>query len=52
MNPNVEDIAPDGSVKGKLTLEDVDSGIYVRDVKGKAQVNIWMWPIGSGEVPP
>jgi hypothetical protein len=48
-NPNVEDIAPDGSVKGRLTLEDVDSGVYLRG-SPKAQVNIWMWPIGSGEV--
>ena len=48
-NKNVEDIAPDGSVKGHLTLEDVDSGIYLRG-SSKAQVNIWMWPIGSGEV--
>jgi hypothetical protein len=49
VNPRVEDIAPDGSVKGHLTLEDVDSGIYLRGSE-KGQVNIWMWPIGSGEV--
>jgi hypothetical protein len=56
MNPNVKQILPDGSHKqgpdGKdanLTLEDVDSGIYVRG-SSKAQINIWMWPIGSGEV--
>src|SRR5437763_6951656 len=48
-NPNVELIAPDGSVTGKTTLEDVDSGIYLRGSE-KSQVNIWMWPIGSGEV--
>src|SRR5436309_3085770 len=48
-NPNVELIAPDGSVTGKTTLEDVDSGIYVRGSE-KSQVNIWMWPVGSGEV--
>ncbi|HLY72532.1 MAG TPA: DUF1080 domain-containing protein, partial [Planctomycetota bacterium] len=29
---------------------DADSGVYIRDRKGKAQVNIWTWPIGSGEV--
>lgn len=56
MNPNVKQILPDGSHKkgpdGKdanLTLEDVDSGIYLRG-SSKAQVNIWMWPVGSGEV--
>jgi hypothetical protein len=56
MNPRVKQIQPDGSHKkrpdGKdddLTLEDVDSGVYLRGTS-KAQVNIWMWPIGSGEV--
>jgi hypothetical protein len=49
-------ILPDGSHKlgddGKelrVEIEDVDSGIYLRG-SSKAQVNIWMWPIGSGEV--
>ncbi len=56
MNPRVKQILPDGSHKkrpdGKdddLTLEDVDSGVYLRG-SSKAQVNIWMWPVGSGEV--
>jgi hypothetical protein len=49
MNPRVELIDPDGSVRGHTTLEDVDSGIYLRK-SPKAQVNMWMWPIGSGEV--
>ncbi len=56
MNKNVFVILPDGSHKKKadgteehLTIEDVDSGIYLRG-SSKAQVNIWMWPIGSGEV--
>jgi hypothetical protein len=49
INKNAEDIAPDGSVKGHITLEDVDSGIYLRGSE-KSQVNIWMWPVGSGEV--
>jgi hypothetical protein len=56
MNPHVKQILPDGSHKKKpngqdddLTLEDVDSGIYLRG-SPKAQVNIWMWPVGSGEV--
>ncbi|HYT89634.1 MAG TPA: DUF1080 domain-containing protein [Gemmataceae bacterium] len=49
-------ILPDGSHKkgddGKdirVEIEDVDSGIYLRG-QSKAQVNIWMWPVGSGEV--
>ncbi len=49
-------ILPDGSHKKdangkelKVELEDVDSGIYLRG-SSKAQVNIWMWPVGSGEV--
>src|SRR5438105_1436821 len=49
-------ILPDGSHKKdengkeiKTTIEDVDSGIYLRG-SPKSQVNIWMWPIGSGEV--
>src|SRR5262249_28812865 len=47
---------PDGSHKkgpdGKeetVEIDDVDSGIYLRG-SSKSQVNIWMWPIGSGEV--
>jgi hypothetical protein len=49
-------ILPDGSHKkgddGKelrQEIEDADSGIYLRG-SSKGQVNIWMWPIGSGEV--
>jgi len=49
-------ILPDGSHKkdenGKeirVPIEDADSGIYLRG-QDKAQVNIWMWPVGSGEV--
>jgi Domain of Unknown Function (DUF1080) len=49
-------ILPDGTHKKdengkeiKLDIEDFDSGVYVRG-QDKAQVNIWMWPIGSGEV--
>ena len=57
MNPNVPVILPDGTHKlgsdGKELRKpqfDADSGIYIRDRSGKAQVNIWTWPIGSGEV--
>jgi hypothetical protein len=55
-NPNVPIILPDGTHKkdasGKdlrMTVPDADSGIYLRGMS-KAQVNIWNWPIGSGEV--
>ena len=54
-NPNVPYILPDGThardIKGqemKLALPDSDSGVYLRG-SGKNQVNIWCWPIGSGE---
>jgi hypothetical protein len=56
VNPNVADILPDGTHrKGpdgkeiKLSLPDSDSGIYPRG-SGKHQINIWCWPVGSGEV--
>jgi hypothetical protein len=49
-------LLPDGSSKKdaqgnevKVEIEDVDSGIYLRG-SSKSQVNIWMWPAGSGEV--
>jgi hypothetical protein len=56
INPNVYYVLPDGShardITGKpikLPLPDSDSGIILRgDVKN--QVNIWCWPIGSGEL--
>ncbi len=33
----------------KIVIPDSDSGIYLRG-SSKSQVNIWCWPIGSGEV--
>ena len=49
-------IQPDGSEKvdedgNRVTVEkpNADSGIYLRGTS-KAQVNIWNWPVGSGEV--
>ena len=49
-------VLPDGSDKkgpdGKVITTptpNADSGIYLRGTS-KAQVNIWCWPIGSGEV--
>lgn len=57
INPNIPYVLPDGThargVDGKplsLALPDSDSGVYLRDRNGKSQVNIWCWPIGSGEV--
>ncbi len=56
LNPNVPIVKPDGSHKldadGKpirMTVPDSDSGLYVRGTS-KAQINIWCWPVGSGEV--
>jgi len=56
VNPNVPIIRADGTHKkgadGKeirLAVPDSDSGVYVRG-SSRAQINIWAWPIGSGEV--
>jgi hypothetical protein len=56
INPNVPIILPDGSHKrgadGKeirIAVPDSDSGIFLRG-SSKSQVNIWCWPVGSGEV--
>jgi hypothetical protein len=56
INKNVPYILPDGThardIHGKelrLELPDSDSGVFLRD-NGTFQVNIWCWPIGSGEM--
>jgi hypothetical protein len=56
INRNVRYILPDGThardINGKelkLALPDADSGILLRG-NGRHQVNIWCWPIGSGEM--
>jgi len=56
VNPNVPIIRVDGTHKKgadgqeiRLAVPDSDSGVYVRG-SSKAQINIWAWPIGSGEV--
>jgi hypothetical protein len=56
VNPNVPVILPDGSHKKdengreiKQAIPDSDSGVYLRG-SSKSQVNIWCWPVGSGEV--
>ncbi len=56
LNPRVPYILPDGSeardTTGKpfqMTLPDSDSGILLRG-DATYQINIWCWPIGSGEM--
>jgi hypothetical protein len=56
VNPGVMYILPDGTeardIAGKplrLQLPDSDSGVFIRG-SGRHQVNIWCWPIGSGEM--
>lgn len=56
INPRVPIIRPDGTHKKdskgeeiRMQVPDSDSGIFVRG-DGKSQINIWCWPIGSGEV--
>lgn len=39
---------PDGK-EVRVEVDEADSGIYLRG-SSKAQVNIWCWPVGSGEV--
>jgi hypothetical protein len=53
---NVPTVLPDGSHQkgpdGKdiiTPMPNADSGIYLRG-SSKAQINMWCWPIGSGEV--
>ena len=56
VNTRVPIIKPDGTHKKgadgrdiRISVPDSDSGILLRGT-GRAQVNIWCWPIGSGEV--
>jgi putative membrane-bound dehydrogenase-like protein len=44
-------ILPDGSLSGRTEkVQDAgDSGIFLRGAQ-KSQVNLWCWPIGSGEI--
>ena len=56
LNKNVPYILPDGThakdIHGKemkLALPDADSGVFLRG-SGNHQINIWCWPIGSGEM--
>src|SRR5512145_2340907 len=54
-NTDVRILLPDGTEKKdengqviRIDVPDSDSGIFLRG-SGKAQVNIWCWPVGSGE---
>ena len=56
INENAQVIRPDGTPQRdengeviRIAIPDSDSGIYVRGTS-KAQINIWTWPVGSGEV--
>jgi hypothetical protein len=56
INHYVPVIRPDGThqrnAQGNeitISVPDADSGVYLRG-SSKAQVNIWTWPVGSGEV--
>jgi Domain of Unknown Function (DUF1080) len=56
VNKSIPYILPDGThakdVHGKelrLPLPDADSGVFLRG-NGDYQINIWCWPIGSGEM--
>jgi len=56
VNHEVRIVMPDGSHKKgpdgqdvKIAVPDSDSGVFLRGFP-KAQVNIWCWPVGSGEV--
>ena len=42
-------IDADGSEHGGVEVEEFDSGVYLRG-SSKSQVNLWNWPVGSGEV--
>jgi hypothetical protein len=42
-------LGPDGKQLTQKVMDAGDSGIYLRG-SSKSQVNMWCWPIGSGEV--
>ena len=42
-------VKPDGTEDGKVEIEELDSGVYMRG-NIKSQVNFWNWSVGSGEV--
>jgi len=43
-------LGADGNPTGEqVDVQELDSGIYIRG-SSKSQVNLWNWPVGSGEV--
>jgi len=55
-NPKARVILPDGSYQknpsgelATIAVPNTDSGVFLRG-QHKSQVNIWCWPVGSGEV--
>ena len=55
-NAEARNILPDGSFQKdsegnpiNVTVPNTDSGVFLRG-QHKSQVNIWCWPVGSGEV--
>ena len=47
--PSGEHAKHDDGTEQKIDVPIADSGIYLRG-STKAQINIWQWPIGSGEI--
>jgi len=49
INPDGSNATNEDGTPKMATIEERDSGIYLRG-NTKSQINIWCWPIGSGEV--
>ncbi len=49
IGPDGEQLRDEQGQPKTATFPNADSGIYLRGMS-KAQVNIWNWPVGSGEV--
>jgi hypothetical protein len=49
INPDGSNATNDDGTPRTVRIEERDSGIYLRG-SSTSQVNIWCWPVGSGEV--
>lgn len=49
INPDGTAATIEDGTPATVTIEERDSGIYLRG-STKSQINIWCWPVGSGEV--
>lgn len=49
IGPDGGDVLDEAGERMTATFPNADSGVFVRGMS-KAQINIWNWPIGSGEV--